>query len=152
MPDFSRNGVRSTKACEVQNSPTLSVVNDDTTSGALGPPARSAWLLLSSVMLPTASTVMLGCFFSQAAMLSWIALTSVGALHPCQKVMVVFAFGLSWAPPLLDPVQAAVLRTRTTVAAADARWRWCRDADIGAPPGDGGQVVTERVGEVCKVS
>src|SRR6476659_9349742 len=134
MPDFCKNGVRSTKACEVQNSPTLSVVNDDTTSGALGPPARSAWLILSSVMLPTASTVMLGCFFSKAATLSWMALTSFGALQPCQKVMVVLAFGLSWAPPPLDPVQAAVLRTRATTAAAAARWRWCRDADMGAPP------------------
>src|SRR6476620_3949457 len=134
MPDLSRNGARSTKACEVQNSPTLSVVNDDTTSGALGPPARSAWLILSSVMLPTASTVMLGCFVPKAAMLSWIALTSVGALQPCQKVIVVLAFGLSWAPPPLDPVQAAVLRTRATAAAAAARWRWCRDADMGTPP------------------
>jgi hypothetical protein len=60
MPDFLRNGVRSTNACEVQNSPTLSVVNDDTTSGALGPPARNAWLILSSVMLATAFTVMFG--------------------------------------------------------------------------------------------
>src|SRR4051794_18869184 len=128
------NGVRSTKACEVQNSPTLSVVNDDTTSGALGPPARNAWLILSSVMLPTAFTVMLGCFFSKAAMLSEMALTSFGALHPCQKVMVVLAFGLSLAPPPLDPVQAAVLRTRATAAAAAARWRWCRDADMRAPP------------------
>src|SRR3954463_16561395 len=99
MPDFFRKGLRSMKACELQNSPTLSVVNDDTTSGALGPPARSAWLILSSVMLPTAFTVMLGYFFSKAAMLSWMALTSFGALHPCQKVMVVLAFELSLAPP-----------------------------------------------------
>src|SRR3954454_8792576 len=119
------------KACEVQNSPTLSVVKDDTTSGAFGPPARSAWLILSSVMLPTALTVMFGCFFSKAAMLSLMAFTSLGALHPCQNVMVVLAFGSSLAPPPLDPVQAAVVRARATVAAAAARWRWCLDADMG---------------------
>src|SRR6476659_4683902 len=113
MPDFCKNGVRSTKACEVQNSPTLSVVNDDTTSGALGPPARSAWLILSSVMLPTALTWMLGCAFSNASMVAWIAFTSLGALHPCQKVMVVSALGLSLAPPELEPVHAA---TRVSVA------------------------------------
>ena len=109
MPDFLRNGARSTKACELQNSPTLSVVNDDTTSGALGPPARSAWLILSSVMLLTALTVMLGCTFSKASMLSWMAFTSLGALQPCQKVIVVFAFGSSLAP--LDPPQAVAPRT-----------------------------------------
>src|SRR3954451_21508320 len=121
MPDFLRNGVRSTKACELQNSPTLSVVNDDTTSGALGPPARRAWLILSSVMFATALTVMFGCFFSNAAMFSWMALTSLGALHPCQNVIVVFAFGSSLAPPPLDPVQAVVPRARATPAAAIAR-------------------------------
>src|SRR3954468_15345017 len=105
MPDFFRKGLRSMKACELQNSPTLSVVNDDTTSGALGPPARSAWLILSSVMLATALTVMFECFFSKALMFSSIALISLGALQPCQKVIVVFALGSSLAPPL-DPVQA----------------------------------------------
>src|ERR1700712_5803251 len=129
MPDFLRNGVRSTKACELQNSPTLSVVNDDTTSGALGPPARRAWLILSSVMLLTALTVMLGWTFSKAAMLSLIALTSLGALQPCQKVMVVFAFGSSLAPP--EPPHADAPRARTATAAATARGRGCRGVGMG---------------------
>src|SRR3954451_20995649 len=133
MPDCLRNGVRSTKACELQNSPTLSVVNDDTTSGAFGPPARRAWLILSSVMLATALTVMLGCTFSKAVMLSWMALTSLGALHPCQKVIVVLALGLSLALPPLDPVQAAVPRTIATAATTVMR-RLFRDPDIVAPP------------------
>src|SRR6476469_8084930 len=106
MPDFSRNGVRSTKACELQNSPTFSVVNDDTTYGASGPPARRAWLILSSVMLPTALTVTLGYFFSKPSMVAWIALTSLGADQPCQKVIVTLAFGSSLAPPWEDPRQA----------------------------------------------
>src|ERR1700712_643097 len=127
MPDFLRNGVRSTKACELQNSPTLSVVNDDTTSGALGPPARRAWLILSSVMLLTALTVMLGWTFSKAAMLSLIALTSLGALQPCQNVIVVLAFGSSLAPPP-EPPHAVAPRTRTAaVATAERRRWWCRD-------------------------
>src|SRR3954454_2069201 len=109
MPDCLRNGVRSTKACELQNSPTLSVVNDDTTSGAFGPPARSAWLILSSVMLATALTVMLGCFCSNAAMLSWIAFTSLGALQQSQRVIVFLALGSSPATPPLVLVQAAVV-------------------------------------------
>ena len=45
--DFSRKGLRSTKAPEAQNFPTLSVVKELTTSGAFEPPARSAWLILS---------------------------------------------------------------------------------------------------------
>src|ERR1700709_1478642 len=110
MFDCSMNFVRSTNACESQNSPTLSVVKDDTTSGALGPPARSAWLILSSVILPTALTVMFGWVFSKAAMLPWMALTSFGALHPCQNVMVVLAFGSSLAHPTPDPAHAALPR------------------------------------------
>src|SRR3954453_13341314 len=106
------NGVRSTNACELQNSPTLSVVNDDTTSGAFEPPARRDWLILSSVMPETTFTVMLGFAFSKASTLSWMALISLGAVHPCQKVIVVLALGLSVAPPL-EPVQAVVPRTRT---------------------------------------
>ena len=43
------------------------------------PPARSAWLILSSVMLPTALTWMLGCSFSNASIVAWIAATSLGA-------------------------------------------------------------------------
>src|SRR3954469_8573570 len=127
------NGVRSVKACEVQNSPTLSVLNDDpatvsvlnhdTPSAPWEPPARRAWFILSSVRFATALTVMFGCFFSNAAMFSWMPLTSLGALHPCQNVIVVFAFGSSLAPPPLDPVQAVVPRARATAFAATARWR-----------------------------
>src|ERR1700712_3164169 len=153
MPDFLRNGVRSTKACELQNSPTLSVVNDDTTSGALGPPARRAWLILSSVMLLTALTVMLGWIFSNAAMLFLIAFTSFGALQPCQNVMVVLAFGSSFAPLPLDPPHALVaLRTRAKVAVAAARRRRCRDVGMGFLLRVRAQVVTERADGFCKVS
>src|SRR5262245_59492562 len=112
MPDLSMNGVRSTNACEEQNSPTLSVVNDDTTSGALEPPARRAWLILSSVMLPTAFTWMFGNFFSKPSMVAWIALTSLGALQPCQNVMVTLAFGLSFAPPCDEPKHAVSASAR----------------------------------------
>src|SRR4029078_9331831 len=101
MPDFFRNGARSTNACEVQNSPTLSVVNEETASGALAPPARNAWLILSSVMLPTTLTWMFGCEPSNASMLAWMAFTSLGALQPCQNVMVTSAFGSSFALPCL---------------------------------------------------
>src|ERR1700712_669714 len=100
MPESSMNGVRSTKMCEEQNSPTLSVVNDDTTSGALDPPARRAWLILSSVMLPTTLTWMFGNGPSNASTVAWIAATSLGAPQPCQNVIVVSAFGSSLAPPL----------------------------------------------------
>src|SRR4051812_32969378 len=130
MPDFFMNGLRSTNAPEVQNSPTLSVVKDDTTSGALGPPARNAWLILSSVMLATALTVMFGCTFSKALTFSSIALISLGAVQPCQKVIVVFALGSSLAPPL-DPVQADAVRASTTAADAAARRRGWRTADMG---------------------
>lgn len=65
--DFSMKGFRSRKAPEEQNLPTLEVVNDDTTSGPFEPPARSAWLSLSSLMLPTTFTVMFGCAFSNAS-------------------------------------------------------------------------------------
>src|SRR3954470_9155011 len=106
MPDFFNNGVRSMKACDVQNSPTLSVVNDDTTSGAFGPPARRAWLILSSVLLPTTLTWMLGLSFSKASTVAWMAATSLSALHPCQNVIVVSASGLSWLPPPESPVHA----------------------------------------------
>ena len=107
----------------MQNSPTLSVVNDDTTSGALEPPARSAWLILSSVMLPTAFTWMLGCTFSNASMVDWMAATSLGALQPCQNVMVTSAFGLSLAPPLDEPKQAVRARARAAESAPPASRR-----------------------------
>src|SRR4051812_12191065 len=123
------NGVRSTNACEEQNSPTLSVVNDDTTSGALGPPARSAWLILSSVMLLTALTWMFGCDFSNALTVAAMPFTSLGALQPCQNVMVVSALGSSEAPPALEPVQAADSRPRAATTAPTAR-RERVDADM----------------------
>src|SRR3954470_20660003 len=122
MPDFFNNGVRSMKACDVQNSPTLSVVNDDTTSGAFGPPARSAWLILSSVMLPTAFTWTLGYFFSNPSIVDWMAATSLGADQPCQNVIVTSAFGLSLAPPLDDPKHPVTERA-TAVSAPPAASR-----------------------------
>lgn len=67
IPSFFRKGFRSTNAFDEQNFPTLFVVNDETTSGAFEPPARSAWLILSSVMLPTTFTWILGCAFSKAS-------------------------------------------------------------------------------------
>ena len=98
----------------------LEVVNDDTTSGPFEPPARSAWLSLSSLMLPTTFTVMFGWAFSKRSMFAWIALTSAGALQPCQKVIVVLAFGSSVAPDSDWPVQAVARR---------ARRRWRRGGD-----------------------
>ena len=123
MPDSSRNGLRSTKAPEVQNWPTLSVVKDDTTSGAFGPPARRAWLILSSVMLPTTLTWMLGFSFSNASTVAWMASTSLSALHPCQKVIVVSASGLSLLPPPPSPVQAATASGSVSAAAMAAMRR-----------------------------
>src|SRR5690242_15451085 len=98
MPDFLKNGFRSTSAPEEQNLPTLLVVNDEMTSGALSPPLRSAWLILSSVMLLTTLTWMLGCAFSKPAISALTAFTSFGALQACQKLMVVFAEASSSAP------------------------------------------------------
>ena len=70
----------------MQNSPTLSVVNDDTTSGPL--PLRMPCSSLSSVTFGVDTTVMLGCSFSKALMFAWIAATSWGWLQPCQNLMV----------------------------------------------------------------
>src|SRR5690242_3646485 len=88
MPACLKRGFRSTKAPDEQNLPTLLVVKEETTSGALPPPARSAWLILSSVMLPTTLTWMLGCAFSKPATSDFTASTSFGALQPCQKLIV----------------------------------------------------------------
>src|SRR3954454_1475020 len=107
-----------------QNSPTLVVVNDDTTSGAFDPPARRAWLILSSVTLPVTSTVMFGLAASKASTLSWIALTSLGALQPCQNLMVTWPeLGSEPPPPPLLPVQALASSSagRAIAAAAIAR-------------------------------
>ena len=124
--DFSRNGARSTKTLEVQNLPTLSVVNDETASGALSPPARSAWLILSSVMLPTTFTWMFGYSFSNASTFSWMALTSLGALQPCQNVIVTSSLGSSSALPLVLPVQALASNVSVAATAAAARIRFGR--------------------------
>src|SRR4051794_2795021 len=117
------NGFRSTKAPELQNCPTLLVVNDETTPGAEEPPARSAWLILSSVMLPTALTWMLGLSFSKASMVFWMAATSLSALQPCQNVMVTSALGLSLLPPVEEPVQALTASGRARAALAATRRR-----------------------------
>src|SRR5687768_12827461 len=116
--DFSMKGFRSRKAPDEQNFPMLEVVKDDTTSGPFEPPARSAWLSLSSLMFPTTLTVMFGCAFSNRSTFSWMAFTSVGALQPCQKVMVVLASGLSVAPDEDCPVQAVARRAREAEAAS----------------------------------
>ena len=119
------NGVRSAKAPELQNWPTLSVVNDETTSGACGPPARSAWLILSSVIPPTTLTCTFGFASSNASIVAWIAATSLSALQPCQKVMVVSASGLSSGPPPESPVHALTASGRLSAAiAATRRRRW----------------------------
>ncbi len=98
-PVFFMNGSRSAHMPEEQYWPTLLVVKDETTSGASSPPARSAWFIVSSVTLPIAFTVMLGCSFSKRAMLSSMALTSprVGPAvperqrHRCGRIVAVTA-------------------------------------------------------------
>ncbi len=60
MPSFASSGLRSANTLDAQNVPTLLVVNEETTSGAAPTPARSARLILSSVMPPTALTWMFG--------------------------------------------------------------------------------------------
>ena len=99
------------------------MVNDETTSGADGPPARSAWLILSSVMLPTTLTWMLGLASSNSSIVCWMAATSLSALQPCQKVMVTSASGLSLSPPSEEPVQAVTASGRASAAATAARRR-----------------------------
>src|SRR5207248_4317846 len=89
MPAFLKKGLRSTSAPEEQNFPTLLVVKEEMTSGALSPPVRSAWLILSSVMLPTTLTWMLGWAFSKPVISAFTPATSFGALQACQKLMVV---------------------------------------------------------------
>lgn len=101
MSAFLKKGLRSTRAPDEQNLPTLLVVNDEITSGALAPPARSAWLILSSVMLPTTFTWMLGCAFSKPMTSACTALTSFGALQACQKVRVV-SLAASSSEPVAD--------------------------------------------------
>lgn len=118
MPAFLKKGFRSTKAPEEQNLPTLLVVKEETTSGALSPPARSAWLILSSVMLPTMFTWMLGCAFSKPATRDFTALTSLGALHACQKLIVWSLDASSLAPESDWPVQAVARRAIEAEAAS----------------------------------
>lgn len=120
MPAFSKRGLRSTKAPDEQNLPTLLVVKEETTSGALSPPARSAWLILSSVMLPTIFTWMLGCAFSKPATRDFTAATSLSALQACQKLIVVSLEASSFAPDSVWPVQAEVRRAMEAEAAIAA--------------------------------
>src|SRR5882757_4949553 len=120
MSDDFRKGARSAKAPEEQNWPTLSVVNEETTSGALSPPVRSAWLILSSVMLPCTLMWMLGCAFSNRATLSLIAFSSLGADQPCQKLIVTSLLASSVAPEELWPVHALASRDSAAVAATAA--------------------------------
>src|SRR5262245_14281082 len=127
MSESSKNGARSTKTCDEQNWPTLSVVNDDTTSGAFGPPARRAWLILSSVIALTTSTWMLGYSASKSLTVASIAAISLGALQPCQNVIVVSAFGSSFAPPLVLPVHAVATNANTARAEVPTAFRWSRD-------------------------
>jgi hypothetical protein len=61
---------------------------------------------------------MLGCAFSKAATFASIALTSVGALHGCQKVMVDGLLASSVAPDVLEPVQAVAVRAIAVAATA----------------------------------
>lgn len=120
IPDFFRKGFRSVKAPVLQNLPTLSVVKEATTSGALSPPARSAWLILSSVMLPVTLTLMFGCAFWNRAMLSSMALISLGADQPCQKLRVTSLFGSSEAVLEAEPVHAVASTDSAATATAAA--------------------------------
>ena len=80
-------------------------------------------MILSSVMLPTAFTWMFGYFFSNASIVAWIAATSLGALQPCQNVIVTSAFGLSFAPPLDEPKHAVSASASAAVRAPPATRR-----------------------------
>lgn len=95
---FLKKGLRSTSAPEEQNLPTLLVVKEEITSGALSPPERRAWLILSSVMLATMLTWMLGCVFSKPATRAFTPAISPGALQACQKLIVVSLEASSLAP------------------------------------------------------
>lgn len=118
MPSFLKKGLRSTRAPDEQNLPTLFVVNDEITSGDLPPPVRSAWLILSSVMLPTTFTWMLGCAFSNPATMAFTALSSEAALQACQKLMVTSFEASSDAPDEDCPVQAVASRAKEADAAS----------------------------------
>src|SRR5215207_3723325 len=132
MPDLSRNGFRSANAFDEQNVPTLSVVKDETTSGAFEPPARSACLILSSTMLPTTFTLMFGNLASKAFTFASIAATSLGALQPCQKVIVVSLVASSFACGALDvPVQAV---PNSAIAAAAITALWTRGISVSPDP------------------
>src|SRR5262245_29367040 len=107
-PDALSSGLRSIMA-PLQKRPTLSVVNDETTSGPL--PPRMPCRILASATVGTALTVMLGWSLLEARLLSAMALTSLGWLQPCQKVIVTFSSGAETAAVgVVDgvaPVQAA---------------------------------------------
>ncbi len=128
------NGFRSANAPDEQNLPTLEVVNDETTSGPFEPPARSAWFSLSSLMLPETFTVMFGWAFSNRSMFASTAFTSEGALQPCQKLIVVFAFGSSEAPASDWPVHAVASTDIAATATAVVVRRLVRMTEL---PGRG---------------
>ncbi len=69
---------------------------------------------------------MLGFAASNASTFAWIAFSSLGALQPCQKVIVVSAFGSSLAPPLELPVQALPPTAITNAMAVAPAVRWIR--------------------------
>ncbi len=125
MPSFFRNGFRSAQTLAEQNLPTLSVVNEETTSGASSPPARRACSLFSSSIFGTIFTWMFGCAFWKAATLSSMALVSLSWFQPCQKVMVTSlpAAESSWPPEELVPVQAVASRARTALPVTAASRR-----------------------------
>lgn len=102
-----------------QYCPTLLVVKDVTTSGASPPPARSAWLIVSSLTLPVETTSMFGWSFSKRAMFSSIASTSPGADQPCQNFSVTGFVGSSVLLPLLGLAQP----DSSSAAAPSARAR-----------------------------
>lgn len=97
--------------------PTLLVVNEEITSGALSPPERRAWLILSSVTLATMLTWMLGCAFSKPATRAFTPAISPGALQACQKLIVVSLEASSLGPEDDWPVQAVVRRASEAEAA-----------------------------------
>ncbi len=102
--------------------PTLLVVNRGIIVGSLVAAGARAWLILSSVMLATMLTWMLGCVFSKPATRAFTPAISPGALQACQKLIVVSLEAWSPLAPEDDwPVQAVV--RRASEAGSSERWR-----------------------------
>src|SRR3954447_10852002 len=132
------SGPRSCSAPLEQNSPTLLVENDDTTSGGL-PPRIALRIFVSSWPL-TSLTVMFGCRRRNPATASLNAFTSCGALQPCQTSMVcgASAFGPDGlAGDWLPAVQAAAVAV-TSMAVAIRRGRGNTRVSLG-PQGLSGE-------------